>query len=129
MVNNLKIFRKIDLLIIFAIALIATFFLMVYNVYYNQNEDVSAEILVNGKICKKIELNENKIFSLDEVPNVKFEVKDGQIHFLSSDCPDKVCIRSGFLKVYGQMAACLPNKISIRIVKDKKDNEDFDIFT
>ena len=52
-------------------------------------------------------LYENRTFYI--TPNVVFEVRDGQIAFVKSDCPDQVCVRVGFIGRSGQMAACLPN--------------------
>ena len=54
-----------------------------------------------------ISLDENRTFYV--IPNVIFEVRDGQIAFVKSDCPDQICVRTGFIHRSGQMAACLPN--------------------
>ena len=54
-----------------------------------------------------ISLDENRTFYI--IPNVIFEVRDGQIAFVKSDCPDQICVRTGFIHRSGQMAACLPN--------------------
>ena len=75
-------------------------------------------------------LNDNRTFSVDAVPNVVFEVRDGQIAFINSDCPDQVCVRTGFLGRSGQMAACLPNNILFFVfgAGDSENDDDLDIF-
>ena len=35
------------------------------------------------------------------------------IRFLSSDCPDKVCVNTGFLREDLQVATCLPNRTTL----------------
>ena len=60
-------------------------------------------------------LDHEQIFSVTMIPHVVFEVRDGQIAFVKSDCPDQVCVRTGFLSRSGQMAACLPNKMLLYI--------------
>lgn len=41
---------------------------------------------------------------------IVFQIRDHAIRFLSSDCPDKVCINTGFLKNDMDVACCLPNQ-------------------
>ncbi|MEG0853230.1 MAG: NusG domain II-containing protein [Angelakisella sp.] len=46
---------------------------------------------------------------------ITFEVKDHAIRFLDSDCPDKVCVHSGFLKRDMDIASCLPNNTVLTV--------------
>ncbi len=72
-----------------------------------------------------IMLNEHvdKVIKLPQNEHVVFhQYEDGSIGFESSDCPDKVCIRSGKLSHVGSSAACLPNKIILKIVPVKNSN-------
>lgn len=46
---------------------------------------------------------------------VQLAVEEGRIRFLSSGCPDKVCVRSGWLSRTGQTAACLPAGVVVRV--------------
>lgn len=47
--------------------------------------------------------------------HVTLEVAGGQIRFAASDCPDKVCVHSGWLSRSGQSAACVPAGVAVRI--------------
>lgn len=115
--------KKFEYLIVFIILMIALFIYLIYN--YRGHTDVKAEILIDGRLYKTINLNRDQKIFLEEKPSVKLEVKDGQICFMESDCPDKICIKSGYLSMRGQSAACLPNRVSVRIVK-KDNNNGFD---
>ena len=41
---------------------------------------------------------------------------DGSIRFIRSDCPDKICVKTGRIHLAGQSAACLPNGVIVKIV-------------
>ena len=47
--------------------------------------------------------------------NSVIEVSKGRARFLSSPCAGQVCVHSGWLQATGDMAACLPNRISLQI--------------
>lgn len=49
---------------------------------------------------------------------VTLRVENGKIRFLESDCPDRVCVNSGWLSRAGQTAACLPAGITVRVTGD-----------
>ena len=49
---------------------------------------------------------------------VTVQVENGRIRFASSDCPDRVCVHSGWLSTAGQTAACVPAGVSIRVTGD-----------
>lgn len=56
-----------------------------------------------------------RVFTGQNGLTVTVQVKDGQARALCADCPDKLCVRSGWLCKAGQTAACLPAGILIRI--------------
>ena len=74
-----------------------------------------ARIAVNRQAVEWVDLSVDRIFALEAIPNVRFQVRNGAIAFIESDCPDQICVRSGFLDRTGQMAACLPNRCSLVI--------------
>ncbi len=53
-------------------------------------------------------------------------VEKGRLRFESADCPDKVCVNTGWLEKPGHMAVCIPNRTLIKIerLKSGKGNED-----
>ncbi|NLT13859.1 MAG: NusG domain II-containing protein [Clostridiales bacterium] len=83
------------------------------------NRGVIAEIYHKTRLVRRIDLRSAKesVFSIPGLPNVIFRVSaDGSIAFERSDCPDQICVRSGKLSRRGQIAACLPNDVYIRLV-------------
>ncbi|MDR2883927.1 MAG: NusG domain II-containing protein [Deferribacteraceae bacterium] len=43
------------------------------------------------------------------------EVEEDRARVISSDCPDKICVASGWVSECGQTAACLPNRVAITV--------------
>jgi len=75
-----------------------------------------------------VDLNDDRTFSVFGAPHVIFEVRDRQIAFVKSDCPDQICVREGFLNRSGQMAACLPNNILLFLLNHEDEGDGLDIF-
>jgi hypothetical protein len=48
--------------------------------------------------------------------NSRIEISGGKARFLRSPCRGKVCIHSGWLASPGELAACLPNRVSIQLL-------------
>ncbi len=53
----------------------------------------------------------------------KIEVKDGTVAVTEADCPDKVCVRTGYIRQTGEVIACLPHELTVTIA-GKKAQED-----
>lgn len=104
--------RKLDMWIILAViaaVLLSAFFL-------NRSEKGGrALIKVDDRLIKTVYLDQDQIITLDQAPGVVIEVRNGAIGFIRSDCPDQICVQTGFISRQGQVAVCLPNKVVIAI--------------
>jgi hypothetical protein len=102
---------------------------IIYGAFYffgGQADVVTAQITVDGVMVREVNLSKDEEFALEQNPRVHFQVRRGAIAFIESDCPDKVCIHSGFLDTPGQTAACLPNKVLLYIYGEDKPSEPYD---
>ncbi len=43
------------------------------------------------------------------------EISQGRVRFLDSPCQSKQCVRSGWLSQAGDVAACLPNRVTVTV--------------
>ena len=105
-----KLFNKKDFIFIVLIFLVA---LAVF-LFLPREKGESVEISVNGKAVFSAPLKApfEKTFE-----NGVTIVCDGEsAYFLHSDCPDKVCIKTGKISVSGEWAACLPNGTVLKII-------------
>ena len=74
-------------------------------------------VTVNQKETVRLSLN------TDQVTHVKgplglteVEIKKGQARIVRSPCNNKVCIKSGYIRYADRLAACIPNRVVVRIV-------------
>ena len=121
----MKFAKKMDIIIIVAIILFSITFWVLYNNIFS-TKGAFAEIYCKSELVRTVDLAEGKeySFSIPEEPYVVFTVyADGSIAFTKSDCSDKVCINTGRLYKTGQIAACLPNQIYIKIVNPDESEE------
>lgn len=120
----MEFFKKKDFITIAVLLLIGTAGIMYYRLR-PAGENLSAEISCDSKIIAVIPLKgETRSFTVPGHENVTLTIGEGEAAFAESDCPDKICVRTGKLKKSGQSAACLPNKIIVRIVSDKGNELD-----
>lgn len=114
--------KKTDLIVIVLLIAVAGLIYGCLN-FFNTDTDTVAEIYYRGEYCCSLSLDKDMVYTHPALPDVKIQIKDGMIGFIESDCPDKVCINTGFLSRAGQTAVCLPNAISV-VIKSKTDDLD-----
>lgn len=122
-------FKKRDLYIIAGVLFLAVLLYAVLFLF-SEKKEVQAEIYYGSRlVCiKPLVKGEEYRFQIEEQKKVWFHVyEDGSICFEESNCPDHICIKSGRLRYAGQSAACLPNKLVLKIVAKEKDTDAVDI--
>jgi len=121
----MKFFKKSDIIILIIIVM-STLFWIIYN-FASSKQSAKAEIYYYSELAETIDLTAGveKTFSIPQNSHVIFHLyKDGTICFEESNCPDKVCVHAGKLHRVGEMAACLPNGIVLKIVPEKEHSAD-----
>lgn len=77
------------------------------------------EIRQENQVVQTIRLTEGHretvTLTRDGVTNL-IEIDGMQVRFAQSNCPDQVCVRTGVLTRAGQMAVCLPTRVTVRIL-------------
>lgn len=75
----------------------------------------------------QISLDENQTYNIQGALGTSaIEVKHGKIRFVKSPCQNKFCIQHGWQQHHGDLTACLPNSISIRLASLNSDNARYD---
>lgn len=78
-----------------------------------------ATVSVDNREVVRVDLGaeEDREFSIVDETGlpITFQIRDHAIRFLHSDCPDKVCIHTGFLKNDLDVACCLPNRTILMV--------------
>ncbi len=92
------------ILIVFVIVAIIVSSIFVYK---NGAESEYAIIEYNGQ-TENISLNKDQMISLEN--GMMIEVKDRRIRVKDSDCPQKICVKHGWIRYGNDVIVCLPNK-------------------
>ncbi|MBQ2840351.1 MAG: NusG domain II-containing protein [Oscillospiraceae bacterium] len=48
----------------------------------------------------------------------RIKIEGGKAYVADSDCPDKVCIKTGEISQRGEAIICIPNRVNIKISGD-----------
>ena len=74
-------------------------------------------VTVNQKETIRLPLDQDqKTHVKGPIGLTEIEVKNGHARIISSPCKNKVCIKSGYIRYSERLAACIPNRVVIRIV-------------
>lgn len=77
-----------------------------------------AVISHNFKVIKRVDLSEvtgDQLIDVQGKHKLKIEVQNKRIRVKEANCPDQVCVRTGWLKKPGDTAVCLPEQLIIKI--------------
>ena len=75
------------------------------------------------------QIQKEEILQLPGEIDVQILLEPGAASFLSSDCPDQICVRTGKLTKPGEAAVCLPARVSLRIVSSQGETNGYDGIT
>ena len=95
----------------------------------NREAGGMAVITVDGEEMLRVSLSEPHTYirqdQSGEVLNTVV-VRDGRVCVESANCPDQICVRTGWIEYDGQMIVCLPHKL---IVTVRGGNPGMDAYT
>lgn len=89
-----------------------------------EGDVLRAEIYVHGVLVDTLVLDgRERAISPPGLPSVVVETyADHSVAFVSSDCPDKVCVHAGHMHRAGDTAACLPNGVLLKLAGAAADS-------
>lgn len=87
--------------------------------------DYVAEIYRGGRLLYRIplrEIHENRTLVIEGEDGCRneIEIRPDGIGVISADCPDKLCVRQGFINNDRLPVVCLPNRLIIRLCLDSR---------
>ena len=83
------------------------------------------KISVDGKVYGAYSLEDKQEIKIGDTNVCQIE-EDGTVSMTEADCPDHLCVKQGKIKEFGESIVCLPNKVVLEIVTDKKTAEEID---
>lgn len=115
-------FKWGDVLIIIVIMVAA---ILISISFYEENTKVKTAVITqNNVVLKRIQLdNLAEPFTMnysDQYPGT-IEAESGKIRFSHAECPDQVCVNTGWITRPGQIAVCLPAGVIIKVEGEESD--------
>lgn len=120
-------FKKGDILIYFFLISIFTFlFLKICKV--EDIKSTKAEIYVDNKLKYVYPLTdeEKNIYVETEIGGVNIKIKDKKIRVTTSNSPRKLNVKQGWIEKPGEVIIGIPDKLLVKIVGEKSENNDVD---
>jgi hypothetical protein len=80
-------------------------------------EGTAVLVEVAGRAVEKLDIHENREVTFrGEKGEMKVEVRDGRVRVAEADCPNRICVRTGWRSREGEVIVCVPNRTVIRIL-------------
>jgi len=109
---------KSDKILIIGLITIASLLLVVS--LFISNEGSKALIKVGKAPIQKVSLMVNRKIDFEgENGEVAIEVREGRVRVAESSCPQKICVKTGWIDKPGQSIICFPNKVLVAIEAKK----------
>ena len=99
----------------FALLLLIVFLATVGLKYYIEPDKGDyCTVYVDGEMVLELSLTED---SVTEIPGTHavLTVRDGAVAVTENDCPNKICMKTGYIDDKGGTIVCAPNKIVVRV--------------
>jgi len=120
---------KIGDIIIFLIFLAVCSFTLIANTHTQNTENY---LVITAEETEWIyPLNKDQVLEFSgPVGKTLIVIENESARIIESECPDHLCVAMGAASKPGQWAACLPNRIFLRISSknDNKEEEDVDVY-
>jgi Uncharacterized protein conserved in bacteria len=94
---------------------------------FQNSGTVTAIVKKDDVVVRRINLSSLKkreVIKISGLYQATIVAEKNRIRFLQSSCPDKVCVKTGWLSHPGEIAVCLPNKVIIKLEQSKNQNVD-----
>lgn len=110
--------------VIIIVLIIVSALLLTIHFYEGNTAAKTAVITQNNVVLKRIRLdNLSGTVTFDyggKFPGT-IEAANGSIRFAHAECPDQVCVKTGWISRPGQIAVCLPAGVMIKIEGNDSD--------
>jgi len=114
-----KTLTKADLVLI-VFLILCTFFS--FSLWFRDGSGQRVIIIVDGHTIKEMSLDHEKeeIVMQGLKGPFAFEIKDGRVRMKDSACPNKICVKMGWVRHQGQIVCCIPNRVVLKITGKKE---------
>ena len=106
--------NKKEIIIIIAIITASLMSLLVISL--TSREGKTAVITVDNKTVTEASLSGDKgEFTIEGIDDAVFEISNNKIRIKENNCPDKICVNTGWISKTHERIICMPKKLIIEI--------------
>ena len=82
-----------------------------------------AAVTVDGQLVLTVPLTREATVTVGENRGFRnvVEVSGGRVRVLAADCPDRLCVRQGWIRFGGESIVCLPHKLVVTVRGSEHD--------
>ena len=106
-----------DIVIVLAVVAVSVFLITQSVIGAAGGSDLEIRVTTNGEEALVHSLGDDaeELTVRGYVGDSYLEVKDGRVRMIDSACPDKLCVKTGWISRPGESIVCLPNRVVIEI--------------
>ncbi len=97
----------------------------------NASSSLAVVVEIEGQVVQKFDLAQDleplKIETRHGFNTI--EIKDEKVRVVEADCPDLICVYTGWRGHVGQLIVCMPHYFVVKIVDDEAGPVEVDSFT
>ena len=112
--------------IVYAVLVLLCALLSLLPVLQNRNAALTAELIVDGASVEEIDLSALSQPVTREAHGCVIVFSRGGVRFVSAQCPNKLCVNTGEIRLAGESIACVPNKVVVTL-KRQGASADYDV--
>lgn len=80
-----------------------------------------ARITANGEVKAELPLSEDTIYQVETEEGFNIiQIQDGYVTMQEADCRDQICVEHKKIHLTGETIVCLPHKLVVEIIGEKK---------
>ncbi len=108
---------------LWADALLIAFFLVLAAALYavlnfGKASGAGVVVRVDGRETARYSLERDGVYELNGGTNI-LVIENGEAWLREANCPDKLCVKQGKIRISGQVITCLPNKLTVTVYGTK----------
>lgn len=95
---------------------------VVFKVFWHVEPATKLRIRSGEKIYAILSLDQSRVLEVPgELGSSRIVIANGQVRFEQSPCTNQYCVHQGWLKHGGEVAICLPNRVSLELLGGQKN--------
>ncbi|WFD12325.1 NusG domain II-containing protein [Tepidibacter hydrothermalis] len=112
--------KKLDYLILVSVLILSVSTFYFTNMDSGDTGYKRVQVVVDNKVYEDVVITDDdykKTIKIETEEGYNYiHIHDGGVEITEADCYDEVCVKTGFIDRKGQIIACLPHKMYVKIL-------------